>query len=161
MTPAPKTRRAVLGGGASLLAMAALPGGALAASLNAARDRGMFRSILYALAGPVEVAPQLLESVTALFEAKFGPAAVDVLSAHAAQAGVAPLLEPQENAAREAQLQWLTEALFTGTADPEDDNARMINYPLALGWKSLSFGKAPGLCAGPEFGYWQHEWSAA
>ncbi|MCA0939856.1 hypothetical protein CLG85_006770 [Yangia mangrovi] len=161
MTPAPQTRRAVLCGGASLLALASLPGGALAASLNGARDRTMFRSILYALAGPVEVAPQLLESVTALFEAKFGSSAADVLSAHAAQAGVAPLLEPQEDSVREAQLQWLTEALFTGTADPEDEGARMINYPHALGWKSLSFGKAPGLCAGPEFGYWQDEWSAA
>ncbi|SDF89069.1 sugar dehydrogenase complex small subunit [Alloyangia pacifica] len=161
MSPAPRSRRAVLGGGVSLVAMAALPGGALAASLNTARDRTMFRSILYALAGPVEVAPQLLESVTALFEAKFGASAVDVLAAHAAQAGVAPLLEPQEDASREAQLQWLTEALFTGTADPEDDDARMINYPHALGWKSLSFGKAPGLCAGPGFGYWNDEWSAA
>ncbi|MCA0997969.1 sugar dehydrogenase complex small subunit [Alloyangia pacifica] len=161
MSPAPKTRRAVLSGGVSLAAMAALPGGALAASLNSGRDRAVFRSILYALAGPVSVAPQLLDSVTALFEAKFGAAAVDVLSAHAAQAGIAPLLEPQEDANREAQLQWLTEALFTGTADPEDDGARMINYPYALGWKSLSFGKAPGLCAGPDFGYWSDAWSPA
>ncbi len=161
MSLVPQTRRAVLSGGASLVAMAALPGGALAASLNGARDRGMFRSILYALAGPVSVAPQLLDSVTALFEAKFGGAAVEVLSAHAAQAGVAPLLEPQKDADREAQLQWLTEALFTGTADPDDDAAKMVNYPYALGWKSLSFGKAPGLCAGPEFGYWSNEWSAA
>ncbi|MEQ9259806.1 MAG: hypothetical protein RIG84_11975 [Roseovarius sp.] len=161
MTRARPTRRAMLTGSASLAAMAALPGGALAGSLNAARDRVVFRSILYALAGPVEVAPKLLESVTSLFEAKFGASAVDALSAHAAQAGVAALMEAQQDEARETQLQWLTEALFTGSADPDDDAARMINYPLALGWKSLSFGKAPGLCDGPDFGYWANAWSAA
>jgi hypothetical protein len=156
-----QTRRAVLSGGVSFAFMAALPSGALAASLNGARDAAMFHSILYALAGPVSVAPQLLTSVTALFEARFGASAVDDLAAHAAKAGVAPLLEPQIDATREAQLQWLTEALFIGTADPDDDAAKMVNYPYALGWKSLSFGKAPGLCDGPEFGYWANEWSAA
>lgn len=160
MMQAPKSRRAVLSGAASLVAMAAMPGGALAASLNGTRDQSVFRAVLYALAGPVNVAPQLLDSVTALFEAKFGPTAIDAMSSYASQAGVASLLDPQSDADREAQLQWLTTALFTGTQDPDDDTAKMINYPYALGWKSLSFAKAPGLCDGPEFGYWSKEWSA-
>ncbi|SDE71881.1 Membrane bound FAD containing D-sorbitol dehydrogenase [Paracoccus isoporae] len=160
------TRRALLRGGASAAALAVMPGmlmpgAAVARSLNDVRDRALFHSVLYALAGPVEMAPQLLGSVSDGFVAKFGAAALDDLVAHVARAGVADVLTAQSDPTREAHLQWLTAALFTGSADPDDKTAQMVNYPVALCWKSLSFAKAPALCAGPEFGYWNGEWGAA
>lgn len=161
MSLAAPTRRALLSGGASVAALAVLPGAAVARSLNDVRDRALFQSVLYALAGPVEMAPQLLSSVTGGFVAKFGSAALEDLVAHVAEAGVSDVLSPQADETREGHLQWLTGALFTGSADPSDKTAQMVNYPVALCWKSLSFAKAPALCAGPEFGYWFDEWGAA
>ncbi|MBY6163868.1 hypothetical protein KUV73_23500 [Mameliella alba] len=156
MTGVGLTRRALMG---SAAALAVMPVAGLAQSLNRARDTALFTSLLYALAGPVEVAPALLTSVEQLFVTKFGAGAVDSLTAYVARNGLASALDPQDDPTIEAQLQWLTAALFTGSADPSDSDARVVNYPLSLGWKSLSFAKAPGLCAGPEFGYWAAEWS--
>lgn len=154
----PKTTRRSLLGGAAAAAM--LPVAAAAAPLSATRDRAVFTALLYTLAGPVEVAPALLDSVAALFTAKYGQGAIDTLVAYFGSRGLAAALEPQPVPMIEAQIRWLTCALFTGSEDPHDSAARMVNYPLALGWKSLAFAKAPGLCAGPEFGYWGTDWGA-
>ena len=148
------TRRVLLG---STIAAAVVPS-TLVASLNATRDKANFVSLLYTLAGPVEVAPALLESVEALFVEKYGQAALKALLAHLYDNGGASALDPQDDADIEAQIQWLTAALFTGSADPSDPKSKMINYPYALCWKGLAFAKAPGLCAGPEFGYWSTDW---
>ncbi len=151
------TRRSLMG---SAAAAALVPGALTAASLNATRDRTTFTALLYTLAGPVTAAPALLDSVTALFSETFGAGAIDALVAHVDKTGLASVLEPAKDAETETWLQWLTEALFTGSANPADSTARMVNYPYALGWKSLAFAKAPGLCDGPGFGYWSSDWGA-
>ena len=157
MTKIGLTRRTLLGSAAA----AAVAPSPLVASLDATRNKAFFKSLQYTLAGPVEVDLALLESVEALFVGKFGQEAMDALMAHLSEKGIASALEPQSDADMEAHLQWLTGALFTGSTDPSDTKARMVNYPYALGWKGLAFAKAPGLCAGPKFGYWSSDWRSA
>lgn len=154
------TRRAFLATSASVAALGwQMP--ASAAGLNAGYDDAVWQALVRAIAGPVEVAPALLSALARDFAARFGPAAQDTLATHFGKAGIATVLDPQADAATEDQVQWIALYLFTGSANPADDAAPMANYVHALGWKSLRFAKAPGLCSGPEFGYWLEPWGAA
>ncbi|SMR70757.1 hypothetical protein SAMN04488030_0369 [Aliiroseovarius halocynthiae] len=123
-------------------------------------DDTIWDALVHAIAGPVELSPPLLTALTRDFEAKFGLSALSDLVSRFGRNGVISVLDPQPDPF-ESQVQWIASYLFTGSADPSEGNARMINYPYALAWKSLRFAKAPGLCAGPEFGYWLHPWEAA
>ncbi len=137
-----------------------LSGMAHAGGLARLYDETIWDALVRAVAGPVEVSPPLLTALTRDFEAKFGILALGDLVDRFGRNGVVTALDPQPDPF-ENQVQWIASYLFTGSADPSDDDARMINYPYALGWKSLRFAKAPGLCAGPEFGYWLQPWEAA
>jgi hypothetical protein len=132
---------------------------AQAAGLAGRYEATVWDALVRAIAGPVEVSPPLFNALTRDFTAKFGASARHGLRDRFGHNGVVTVLEPQPDPF-ETQVQWIASYLFTGSADPSNDEARMINYPYALGWKSLHFAKAPGLCSGPEFGYWQHAWEA-
>lgn len=123
-------------------------------------DDTIWDALVRAIAGPVDLSPPLSDALTRDFEGKFGRLALGDLIDRFGRNGVVTVLDPQPEPF-EDQVKWIASYLFTGSADPSDDDARMINYPYALGWKSLRFAKAPGLCAGPEFGYWLQPWSAA
>jgi hypothetical protein len=150
------SRRAFLAGTCSALGYATVASGE---SLSKPYDGTIWDSLVNAIAGPVELSPPLRISVTRDFEAKYGLPAMQSLVAHFGHNGIFSVLNPQSEPI-ETQVQWITSYLFTGSADPSDGKARMINYPYALGWKSLRFAKAPGLCSGPDFGYWLRPWEA-
>lgn len=154
MTTARLTRRALLGGTCSALILAPM---AHSAGLAAFYDEAIWDDLVRAIAGPVELSPPLSSALTRHFEAKFGLPALRNLVARFGRNGVVTVLD-QQPYPFENQVQWIASYLYTGSADPTDDDARMINYPYALGWKSLRFAKAPGLCSGPEFGYWLQPW---
>jgi len=151
------SRRAFLAGSCSAVALAPV---AQAARLGSAYDDTVWDGLVSAIAGPVK-SPQILrDALKRDFTKTFGVPALQDLVAHFGRAGIATVLDVQDGE-REEQVRWIAAYLFTGSADPADKNAPMINYPYALGWKSLSFAKAPGLCSGPEFGYWLNPWEAA
>ena len=156
MTTTRLSRRALLSGTCCALA---LSGMARAGGLARLHDDAIWDALVRSIAGPVEVSPALLTALTRDFATKFGLPAFGDLVDRFGRNGVVTVLDPQPDPV-EIQVQWIASYLFTGSADPSDDNARMINYPYALGWKSLRFAKAPGLCAGPEFGYWLQPWQA-
>lgn len=157
MTNARLSRRALLGGTCSVLVLVPMAHGGGLAGLY---DDTILDALVRAIAGPVELSPPLSAALTRDFEAKFGLSALRDLVDRFGRNGVVTVLDPQPDPF-ENQVQWIATYLFTGSADPSDTDARMINYPYALGWKSLRFAKAPGLCSGPEFGYWLQPWSAA
>ena len=154
MIAMPVSRRAFLAGSCSTLGFA---GTGQAASLAKLYDDTIWDALVSAIAGPVELSPPLRAALTRDFEAKYGLAALNTLVEHFGHNGIYTALDPQPSPI-EDQVQWIALYLFTGSADPSDDTARMVNYPYALGWKSLRFAKAPGLCSGPEFGYWLKPW---
>ena len=157
MTTQRLSRRAILSGTCCALVLAPT---AHAGGLAALYDDTIWDALMRAIAGPVELSPPLSAALTRDFDAKFGMPALRNLVDRFGRNGVATVLDPQPDPF-ENQVQWIAEYLFTGSADPSDDDARIINYPYALGWKSLRFAKTPGLCLGPEFGYWLQPWSAA
>jgi hypothetical protein len=132
---------------------------AKAAGLAGRYDNTIWDALVRAISGPVEVSPPLFDALTRDFTAKFGAPALHGLVDRFSHNGVVTVLDPQPDPI-ENHVQWIASYLFTGSADPSNDEASMINYPYALGWKSLRFAKAPGLCSGPEFGYWLHGWEA-
>lgn len=151
------SRRALLSGTCSALVLVPT---AHSGGLGGVYDDTILDALVRTIAGPVELSPPLSVALKRDFEAKFGLPALQALVDRVGHIGVVTMLDPQPEP-YENQVQWIASYLFTGSADPSDDNARMINYPYALGWKSLRFAKAPGLCAGPEFGYWLQPWGAA
>lgn len=156
------SRRALLAGTASLMALAAAPGGlASAASLGAISRRTMLRTVIGAIAGPVELPESFAAAAIRDFAKAFGREAADAFATHFLTHGPRSVLDRQPSEELEDQVRWLALYLYTGTSDPKDADARLTNYPFALSWKSLEFAKAPGLCSGPEFGYWQHAWRPA
>ena len=152
------SRRRFLFGTSSALAL--LPAQLSASSLRSSFDTSIWDVLVSTIAGPVELSPVLRAALTRDFEAKFGARAIADMAQYFTKNGIARVLDPQPEP-YENQIQWIALYLYTGSADPSDDQARLINYPYSLGWKSLPFAKAPGLCSGPEFGYWLQPWSAA
>jgi hypothetical protein len=154
MTAVRLSRRALLSGTCSALLLAPM---AQSAGLAALYDDTIWDALVRAIAGPVELSPPLSVALTRDFGAKFGlPSQRDMVN-HFGRNGIVTVLDTQADPI-ESQVQWIASYLFTGSADPSDDDALMMNYPYALGWKSLRFAKAPGLCSGPEFGYWLQPW---
>lgn len=157
MTTARLSRRVFLSGTCSAFVLAPM---AHSAGLAVVYDDTIWEALVSAIAGPVELSPPLRAALTRDFAAKFGMPTLRDLVDRFGHNGVYTVLDPQPDLI-ESQVQWIASYLFTGSADPSDEKARMINYPYALGWKSLRFAKAPGLCSGPEFGYWLQPWGAA
>lgn len=131
-----------------------------AARLGQVFEQSIWDGLVSAIGGPVEIPPALRKSVGTAFTDKFGAAALRELIGHFSRDGIATVLDPQPDRI-EAKVRWIALYLFTGSADPSDENAPIDNYVHALGWKSLRFAKAPGLCAGPDFGYWEKPWGTA
>ncbi|MCY0096863.1 hypothetical protein [Hoeflea ulvae] len=140
--------------------MLALAPAANAARLGTAHDDAVLDGLVSAIAGPVPVSPVLRAALRRDFAQEYGAPALWRLVEHFGHNGIASVLEPQPDEI-EGQVRWIALYLFTGSANPSVATAPMVNYPHALGWKSLRFAKAPGLCAGPEFGYWLKPWEAA
>lgn len=157
MTSTKLSRRAILSLTCSVLVAAST---ANARGLVKFYDETIWDGLIRTIAGPVEIPPSLSAALRRDFDGKFGYSALRDLVDHFGHNGIGSVLDPQREPF-ERQVQWIAGYLFTGSADPSDDAARMINYPYALGWKSLRFAKAPGLCSGPQFGYWLQPWMPA
>lgn len=151
------SRRAFLAGTCSVLA---LTSGAAAARLGTVHELAVLDGVIDAIAGPLAVPALMRTALQSDFAQHFGKPALWALADHFRRIGLASVVDPQPQMIEE-QLRWIALYLFTGSADPSKPSAPLTNYPYALSWTSLSFAKAPGLCSGPQFGYWEKPWVAA
>jgi len=150
MTLPSVTRRFFLAAGCSILGVQ--PASA-SARLGMRHDVAGWDHLVSVIAGPVEIAPALRVALLRDFTANFGNSATLELLWHFRKAGLASALDPQPGEI-EDRLRWMALYLYTGSGDPSDHSAELVNYPFALGWKALSFAKPPGMCLGPAFGHW-------
>lgn len=119
-----------------------------AARLGVADDLAVFRNVIRAVGGTTYLPETLALACETEFARAFG---IEEVFALVDLARRRPDLEAMSDAASLRagdQLRWIATFLYTGEVDGE-----VRYYDYCLGWQSLTFATAPGLCGGP-FGHW-------
>ncbi|MCJ7872698.1 hypothetical protein [Phaeobacter sp. J2-8] len=128
-------------------AMAMAPAPALA-RLGVADDLAVFRDIIRAVGGTNYMPQALATACETEFARAFGVEAMFSLVALARRRPVLDDMAADASTRAADQLRWIATFLYTGEVDGE-----VRYYDYCLGWQSLTFATAPGLCGGP-FGHW-------
>ena len=128
-------------------AMALAPTGA-AARLGVEDDLAVFRDIIGAIAGTNYLPPVLAKACETEFARAFGVEAIFALVALARRRPSLDAMSAAASTRAADQMRWIATFLYTGEVDGE-----VRYYDYCLGWQSLTFATAPGLCGGP-FGHW-------